>query len=382
MGLATFAARKSFEFMIYLWGAPDVEDLEVKAKALADAGFTVMDWDPAELDILENYGLKGMVKSPTEETVRQVSSHPALWGYHLGDEPYPEEAFVPVAEKMRALERIDPDHIAFVNMLSTTGEFLRTYMKVVEPPMLSFDYYQWWWGSDRYFEKLEQFREEAVLAGVPLGSCIEVTANPGIERGDRTYLADNAQKLRQSVYTNLAYGVQSIEWFSAGNLFEPKSVTLTPWGNDVAALNHELKRIGPELAGLRSLDVYHTPPLARGTREAPKEHWVQLLAEERKGGLVYGMFEDGKDNRGVDYVLVANKDYVSSQSVTMRLQSKWLGIAPWHEKKVPSYGIEKLDKASGAWETISSTSFVGFTFVIGAADGELFRITTTIDSSK
>ena len=83
---------------------------------------------------------------------------------------------------------------------------------------------------------------------------------------------------------------------------------------------------------------------------------------------------------------MANKDYVSSQSVTMRLQSKWLGIAPWHEKKVYSYGIEKLDKATGSWETISSTSFVGFTFVIGAADGaadgELFRITTTIDSKK
>ena len=81
MGLGTFAARKSFEFMIYLWGAPDVEDLKVQAKALADAGFTVVDWDAAELDVLRKYGLKGMVKNPTEETVRQVASHPALWGY-------------------------------------------------------------------------------------------------------------------------------------------------------------------------------------------------------------------------------------------------------------------------------------------------------------
>ena len=70
MGLGTFAARKSFEFMIYLWGAPDVEDLKVQAKALADAGFTVVDWDAAELDVLRKYGLKGMVKNPTEETVR------------------------------------------------------------------------------------------------------------------------------------------------------------------------------------------------------------------------------------------------------------------------------------------------------------------------
>ena len=55
--------------------------------------------------------------------------------------------------------------------------------------------------------------------------------------------------------------MKSVEWFSAGNLFEPKSVTLTPWGKDVAALNHELKRIGPALAGLRSLDVLRRIPV-------------------------------------------------------------------------------------------------------------------------
>jgi hypothetical protein len=249
-------------------------------------------------------------------------------------------------------------------------------MEIVQPELLSFDYYQWWWGSDRYFEKLEQFREQALLADVPLGSCIEVTANPGIERGDRTYLPDNAAKLRQSVYTNLAYGVKAIEWFSARHLFEPGTAKLTPWGEDVVAINRVLHLIGPELARLRSLDVYHTPPLPLGTREAPKEHWVRLVGEGDRAGLVYGMFED---EDGLDYVLVANRDYRDSQSVTMRLQSKWLGIAPWHEKKVYSYGIETLDKATGTWETVSSTSFVGFTFVIGPADGALFRITTTVE---
>jgi hypothetical protein len=38
--------------------------------------------------------------------------------------------------------------------------------------------------------------------------------------------------------------------------------------------------------------------------------------------------------------------------------------------------LERLDKATGNWETVSSTSFVGLTFVIGPADGELYRITT------
>ncbi len=370
------AAWEMSEFVIYLWNQPQAGTPEEKATALADAGFTVVDWDPDQLDLLTPHGLKAMVHDPTPELAARLKGHPALWGYHLVDEPYPEREFPPIAERMRAIERVDPDHPSFVNMLSTTGEFLRTYMDVVQPQLLSFDYYQWTWGSDRYFEKLEQFRDQAVQGGVPLGSCIETTANPAIERGDTTYLPDNALKLRQSVYTNLAYGVKMVEWFSAGRLFEPGTLELTRSGRDVAALKAELGRIGPALVGLRSLDVYHTPPFPDGTRSAPKEHWVRLIGEADANGLVLGMFE-GDD--GVDHVMVVNRDYRQSQSVTVRLQSKWLGIAPWHEKKQYSYGVEKLDKATGDWVTVSSTSFVGFTFVIDPADGELFRITTNID---
>lgn len=376
LGRPVGAAWEISEFVIYLWNQPQAGTAEEKARALAQAGFTVVDWDADQLDLLGPHGLRAMVHDATPELAVRLRTHPALWGYHLVDEPYPESEFAPLGERMRAIEAADPDHVPFVNVLSTTGEFLREYMRVVEPPLLSFDYYQWTWGSDRYFEKLEQFRDQAVLAGVPLGSCIETSANPAIERGDTTYLPDNALKLRQSVFTNLAYGVTMIEWFSASRLFEPGTLTLTPSGRDVAALNAELKRIGPALVGLRSLDVYHTAPFPEGTRSAPKEHWVRLIGEEDANGLVLGMFQDAA---GADYAMVVNRDYRRSQSVTVRLQSKWLGIAPWHAKKAYTYGVEKLDKATGQWVTVSSTSFVGFTFVIEAADGELFRIATNVE---
>ncbi|MFQ5790232.1 MAG: hypothetical protein ACE5JI_07100, partial [Acidobacteriota bacterium] len=303
--LATAPAQASWkmsEFVVYLWGLPESDDVEAKAMALAEAGFTVVDWQPEHLDVLTKYGLKAMVHDATPEMASRLSGHPALWGYHCGDEPYPEEAFPPIAERFQALKKADPHHPAFVNVLSTAGELLRTYMDVVRPEILSFDYYQWWWGSDRYFEKLEQFREAAMLARVPLGSCVEANANPAIRwKKKDTYLSDNARKIRQSVYTNLAYGVKAVEWFSSKEVFEPGSTTLTPSGRDVAALNAELRRIGPRLVKLRSLDVYHTPPLAPGTREAPKEHWVHLIGEENKPGLVLGVF---KDEAGTDYVMV------------------------------------------------------------------------------
>ncbi len=363
-------------FFVYLWGEPKIADLDERAKALADAGFTVVDWSPDHLDVLSRHGLRAMVHDATPELATRLAGNQVVWGYHVKDEPYPEAEFVTVGEQVKKLRAADSHHLPFVNMLSTTGEFLRTYMKVVQPELLSFDYYQWWWGSNRYFEKLEQFREAAVLAGVPLASCFEVSANPAIERGDSTYVSDNARKLRQSVFTTLAYGSHGVEWFNAAQMFEPDRAVLTPAGRDVAALNQELKKIGPVLATLRSVDVFHTPPLAAGTRTAPIEYWVQLTGEEGRPGLVQGMLQDAA---GLDYMLVANRDYREQQNVTVRLQSKWLGIAPWNKPKTYHYQVEILDKRSSNWVAVTSSSAVGFSFVIAPADGELFRITTKVD---
>jgi hypothetical protein len=46
-----------------------------------------------------------------------------------------------------------------------------------------------------------------------------------------------------------------------------------------------------------------------------------------------------KDASGVDYMLVANRDYRQPQSVVVRLQSKWLGIAPWQKPKRYKYAV-------------------------------------------
>jgi hypothetical protein len=366
------------QFFVYLWHTPEVGDLDAQAAALADAGFTVVDWDPDRLDLLDRHGLKAMIRVPySPDLVKRLAGDARIWGFHLGDEPYPEAKFPPLAEQVRSIEQTAPARVPFLNMLCTPGDFLRTYMETVRPPLLSFDYYQWWWGSARYFEKLEQFREAAILARVPLATCIEGTTNPGIERGDKSYLSDNARKLRQSVYTTLAYGAKGIEWFSGDMIFEPKSAALTRSGQDVAALNRELKGLGPVLSSLQSIDVFHTPPLAAATRTAPRDYWLHLVGEEGRAGLVQGMF---KDARGLDYVLVANRDYRDAQSVEVRLQSKWLGIAPWNKPKVFSYAIEQFDRETGSWSKITSSSSSGFIFVIAPGDGQLFRITTTVSN--
>lgn len=44
------AAWEQTDFLIYLWGSPQAGDADARARALADAGLTVVDWDPADLD--------------------------------------------------------------------------------------------------------------------------------------------------------------------------------------------------------------------------------------------------------------------------------------------------------------------------------------------
>ena len=313
------------DFWIYTWGAPKIEGTEARVRAMAAAGFTVIDAKEDELATVARHGLRAMVPTKDPAVATRLAANASVWGYRLGDEPFPEVVFAGIGRQFRQFEQAAPRQVPFVNMLSTTGEFLRTYMADARPSLLSFDYYQWWWGVNRYFEKLEQFREAAVRAGVPLAACFEVSANPGVEWGDQTRLADNDRRLRQSVYTSLAYGVTGIEWFQSDMVFSPGAGELTPVGRDVAAINREVVPLGRVLAGLVSVDVFHTAPIPAGTRSLPKEHWVQTIPEERGAGVVLGMF---RDPQGRDYAMVANRDYRDSQTVVVKLQSKWMGIAP------------------------------------------------------
>ncbi len=374
------AAWEMSEFLITLWGTPDVADIDAKAKALSEAHFNVVVWEADKLDACRKHGLKALVSHPTPEMAAGLSDNSVVWGYHLGDEPYPEDTFPPLADQVKALRRADPNHVAFINMLSTTGEFLRASMDIVKPELLSYDYYQWRWGSDRYFEKLEQFREAALIPGIPLAVCIETTSNPRNGEGP----PDNAQKLRQSVYTNLAYGVRGVEWFHCREIFREGTTELTKSGKVIAGLNAEMKTLGPTLMRLRSTDVFHTAPLPLGTREAPKEHWIHLIGEEASAGLVLGMFKDDSetdylDDTDIDYFMVTNRDYRNSQNVVVRFQSKWLGIAPWHKSKIEKRTVEIFDRKTGEWVKISSSAAVGFVFFIEAGDGELFKVTTSIE---
>ncbi|MFH1571849.1 MAG: hypothetical protein ABIL09_27920, partial [Gemmatimonadota bacterium] len=325
------------EFLLATWGGPQVASLSARAAGLAAAGMNTVRWDLADLEALRGHGLRAIVDGAGPADAARLRDEALVWGYHLMDEPETDR-FPEIARQVEAFRRADPHHPAYVNLFARAGDHAAAFIETVRPAFLSYDYYQWWYGpyqqywegSTGYFSRLEQHRDAARAAGIPLVNWVEVVANRHDDRYRNVPLpSDSGPKVRQSLYTGLAYGVKGVQWFHGGLLYEEGTAALNECGRHVAALNAELRALGPVLLRLESAGVFHTPPLPRGTRAAPAQHWV--LPEG--GELVLGVF---RDRDGGDYLLAPNRRADSGCGARLVVQG-------------PLPGLLRLDRGRGAW---------------------------------
>jgi len=392
------------EFMI-LTGWPDLNVPEM-APALAKADFNTVMGTLDKLEVCRKHDLKLLIMHAVPETASSLTNDSSVWGYDILDEPEPDK-FPELAEQVKAFRRADPNHPVYINLMARSGDYLSSFIDTVKPEVLSYDFYQWWygpynewWDGDRgYFARLEQHRDAAMSAGIPLMCWVEVTANPNDERyksgkTDVPCPEDNEQKIRQSVFTSLAYGVKGIEWFVNRMMFKAGTSELNECGMDVAAINAELKRLGPILVRLTSVNVYHTPPVPRGTREAPPQHWVQAEGKD----LVMGMFKDNMNN---DFIITTNRNHTHEQKVALRFlrqiekveifdrqTGKWVSIivkelgdlreTPYDKGKLESFlGFPPRDKER-LMKLRNLNGYLppyrGVEFMLAPGDGELLRI--------
>lgn len=326
---------KLTEFMIYgSWpwdkNVPD----EARAKALKDAGINCVLAEEDQLDMLARNGLKGFIEGVKPEEVGRIKNHPALYGYYIMDEPL--HNFAALKNIYDSYKKADPTKPGFINLISVGGKYLTDYMEMIRPTILSYDYYQYWWGQAGHFTKLEQYSKAADDAGVPWFLYTEVNTSPYGTFGGKKNIrpADNQERVRQTVYTALAYGLKGVLWFTAGTMFEPGTANLNECGKDVAAISNELKGLGPTLVRLRHVDTYHTAPLPRDVMEVPEGYWLHPYSY-LSYGVCMGTFKDEND---IDYVILANKNDDIEQQVALEIA-----------RKVPVTAVHRLDKKTGKW---------------------------------
>ena len=345
-----------------------------------DAGFTLMlaefdaETNRLVLDAAHERGMKVMVSdgdiyraiaNPDKRreylagVVEKYGRHPALFGYHIVDEPN-ASAFDTLAEIREMLAELDPAHEAYINLFPnyaspeqlgnpTYEDHLAQYTSKVKPSIISYDHYHFLKGAQKqkktfanareqqiydstfggaseyenvdragFFTNIEQIRNEAIKTGLPFMVIILV-----VEHGPYRNLTDG--ELRWEVWQSLAYGSARISYFTywTPGMDNTEDDEFWHWKNGmisragetlphyhmIAEINRELQAVGSILNEQQSLGVYHLGQM-------PNERYVQYLDGaagpiDRVDGdqLTVGVFTDG-------FVLIANRDYEHENDFT------------------------------------------------------------------
>jgi hypothetical protein len=336
------------EPIVTYWAGPSLTD--AVAQQMVEGGFNLV-WcgSEQELDVAQRHGLRGQLTSglftpaslddpkrceELDAFVARVSKHPALYSYHLIDEPAASQ-FPALGKLVAHLRELDPSHLAYINLfptyanneqLGTKGdvvtayrEHLRLYVEQVQPALISYDHYQFQLKGDgnQYFLNLAMIRRAAQDAGVPFLNIVQAcTWAPDAMR------IPNPDELRYLVYTTLAYGAQGISYYvyahpnHYGSLV---SLDGTPGPLYIAlkSYNREFAAMAKELQPLRSLGVYHTSMREMGCEPLPADAAFRVDSARSSAparGFLLGLF--GTTEKPT-HVVVVNLDYSAGVSTSL-----------------------------------------------------------------
>jgi hypothetical protein len=335
--LTVTRAASGDEFLISYWWGPTIT--QEAARLITAANFNVaqvggksVDEIRTQLDVCKANGLKAIVlpdgdrlmAKPYTDTdfvagidsvVRDYSSHPALWGYFLQDEPSSPEQVRQLAEVNRILTAKDPDHTAFINLLpiqawqpydTNVGSFCRR----VNPKLLSFDKYALMQDGEApdYYANLEAIRRQARRYNVPFNAILLVTPHG-------SYRDPSESDIRWQVYSSLAYGATGIMYFTYvtppadspdyagwGQGLIRNDGSTTPKYGWVRNINAEIKHLAPILGDLQSNGVYHTDPVPEGCMPLPDG---DIILDITGGQFVVGRFSS---STGETYLMFVNRN--------------------------------------------------------------------------
>jgi hypothetical protein len=327
---------------------------QAEVEMWADAGFTVpqsSNFDPKKpeqvahmrriLDWAHERGMRLIVCDPrcyakrspegklipddyaagVQAAVELFGDHPALFGFHVGDEPEADRKLA-FFESYRVQKQIAPHLHPFANLFpwylgvepragtDTWPNYLDEFVTKSTADLICYDCYAQmkpgFEGWDTYYKNLRLYREAALRNGIPFWNTILCT-------GHWRYRCPNYDEMRWQFNTTLASGAHGILWFFY-YMREPRSnYRLAPidehW--DKTQLYDEIRRLqkgfhrryGDLFTHLASTRVsFYPEPFGDGEVFSPNETVSRIHAGD-KDPLLLGEFVD---LQGRKYVMLVN----------------------------------------------------------------------------
>lgn len=375
-------------FVISFWVDPPNEEItDARYKEIADAHFNVVHgaFGPAteadmlkQIELCRKYGLKLITKSNLTP-FEKLPDDPAVWGYHLVDEPG-MGGLPDVKEKVAKTRELHPGKLAYFNLLpnyapltwigaKSYDEYIERFAKDTACDVLCMDYYPMMTptadGRDGYCINLESMRKVSVECGIPHWNFFNVM--PFGPHHDPT-----EAHLRWQIYTSLAYGSKGVLYFcywtpgkgaGGGGEFPKGGAIITPEGirtrhyEQAKRINFALKNLGPTLMKLTSTDVIRIKP----ADDPPKALEGSPLKSISKGGdYLIGVFKQKYRGRAV---LINNYDHN---------YTSW----PTVEFEVPIEKVVEIDQSTGKRVPVrdDSPEMKGLQVSLDAGEGRLFLV--------
>jgi hypothetical protein len=327
------AEEKPF-FPLTAWD--DVRSEET-IKNMADSGVNVIAFVPPHLlDACRTHGVKAIVFDPRvtpawdkpfsskaandvlPELVARYNDHPAVYGYHLKDEPDGGQ-FAELAKSAELLRKLAPGKWPYINLTPGMGDgyvkdHLKPFVDQCKPPILSYDNYpigenvEFSYG---YWANMWDVRSVALENKIPFHTILLTAAH-------FNYRVPAAADLRLQMFGALAYGARGLAFYKFCS--EPLSVLDAPdLGNfrgpldefgektqvwhDLRNINRQILNLAPTLLKLRSDDVYHVGEIPQRNHGINEKSLVKGL--EAGTAFIIG---DLTHEDGSRWVIIVNKN--------------------------------------------------------------------------
>jgi hypothetical protein len=326
-------------FPLMAW---DYVDDEATLEKMADCGVNMVAFVPPEaLDACQNVGIRAIVyqkgvtparwdqpfnaaeaNAALPDLIKRVNDHPAVFGYHLKDEPGADQ-FAELAKSVELVKQLAPGKWPYINMTPGMGkgyeDFLELYLDACKPPILSYDNYPV--GQDGSFSygfwaNIAAIRNASLRHDIPFWNIFLSSAH-------LTYGEPNEAHLRLQAWGSLAYGARGLCYYKfisrslpileAPDLGDWRNGPLDQFGEKTHAwnwmrnLNRQVQNYGPTLGKLKSDVVYHVGEVPVDNRGIGDDTLVAGL----KAGDAF-VIGDFTHEDGSRWVMIVNKHLKNS----------------------------------------------------------------------
>lgn len=279
------------------------------------------------------------IKDSTESAVALIKDHPALYAYHLKDEPDTSD-FGWLAELSKKIKELDPSHPCYINLLPNWAwgveEYpsnLELFASEIDVPFYSFDNYpvievggvahvrlDW-------YRNLEEFSAMARRHNKPFwGFALAKAHSISSPWPDTVYPEPILEHLRLQVFSNLLYGAQAIQYFNFTGLVDPVTCEKLPAFDLVRQVNSEVRAYSHVFAGCSVLGVWHVgDSIPCGTKplETMPHKKVKSLQITGRGGVL-ALIENGSQT----YLAIQNRDCINPAILDISFTGKTVRHTP------------------------------------------------------